>query len=464
MKQQHLTWMHIGAGSFHRAHQAWYLNQLLSKGDDRWSIALGNIRDDATDLLNNLAHQHGEYVLETVTPAGKRAYEKIRSIRTIVPWDKQLSALTQQGSDPATRVISFTVTEGGYYLDTHFKLEAGNPDIKADLAGQATTIYGALSKILHQRMQLNSGKVTLLCCDNVRHNGERFHDGMIQFLETKGDQELLSWMNNNCTTPNTMVDRITPRPTADIAPRVKEALGIDDLAPVMGEAFIQWVIEDNFVAGRPALEKVDVEMVESVVPYEEAKIRILNASHSCIAWAGTLIGLNFIDESTRHQDIYKLAYEYISEDVIPSLTPCPLDLENYRDVVLDRFSNPYIKDTNQRVAADGFSKIPGMVTPTLDDCYNRGSVPKSATALPALFFLFMQRWHQGSLPYNYEDGILDEAAVHAMFNSPDPIAVYARDKKLFGLQANNADFEALLRQQIKQLRQWAHSHLSEPVA
>jgi D-arabinitol 4-dehydrogenase len=118
-----------------------------------------------------------------------------------------------------------------------------------------------------------------------------------------------------------------------------------------------------------------VELVESVLPWEEAKIRILNATHSCIAWAGTLIGLSFIDDSTRQSAIRQMAWEYVSRDVIPSLTPSPLDLATYRDVVLARFSNPYIKDTNQRVAADGLSKIPGMVTPTLIECYKRGETP-----------------------------------------------------------------------------------------
>ena len=140
----------------------------------------------------------------------------------------------------------------------------------------------------------------------------------------------------------------------------------------MGEAFIQWVIEDHFIAGRPAWEKVGAELVDSVMPYEEAKIRILNATHSCIAWAGTLVGLNYIHEGTLDADIHKFAYDYVTEDVIPCLTPSPLDLERYRDVVLDRFSNPYIQDTNQRVAADGFSKIPGFIAPTLAECFERG--------------------------------------------------------------------------------------------
>ncbi len=135
-------------------------------------------------------------------------------------------------------------------------------------------------------------------------------------------------------------------------------------------------------------------MVTSVLPYEEAKIRILNASHSCIAWAGSLIGQCYIHESTQTDAIRQMAYDYVTQDVIPSLTPSPLDLAHYRDVVLERFSNPYIRDTNQRVAADGFSKIPGFITPTLIECYQRGGVPTATAMLPALFFVFMESWHQ----------------------------------------------------------------------
>ncbi len=446
--EQHYIWLHVGAGSFHRAHQAWYLHRLREQGDVSWSIALGNIRDDANALLAALAQQNGEYTLETVTPQGERRYEKITSIRKVIPWDEKLEGLATQGAARETAVISFTVTESGYYLDTHFHLDRANADIQADLGGGARTIYGTVARILQRRRAAGNGGVTLLCCDNVRHNGERFRDGLTEFLTLRGDDDLLAWLADNVTTPNTMVDRITPRPSPDIAVRVKEALGVDDRVSVMGESFIQWVVEDNFASSRPALETVGAEMVESVVPYEEAKIRILNASHSCIAWAGTLVGQSYIHESTATDPIRQLAWNYVTHDVIPSLSPSPLNLAQYRDVVLERFSNPYICDTNQRVAADGFSKIPGFITPTLCECYERGKEPRATAALPALFFLFMRRWHEGKLPYDYQDGILDETVTHAMFNAPDPVATYARDAKLFGPLAAKREFEALLRTTI----------------
>lgn len=442
------TWLHIGLGSFHRAHQAWYLHRLIAQGDSLWHIAAGNIRNDAEHIVAALSAQRGRYVLETVSPEGERAYEEITSIQKLLPWQADLQPLISEGAKPETKVIAFTVTEGGYYLNTAHKLEVGNADLACDLEGGNKTIYGVITQILEQRMANNSGPLTLLNCDNVRHNGERFHDGLVEFLALTGKQAVIVWLKANTTCPNTMVDRITPRPAADLPARIKEATGIDDKAPVMGETFIQWVVEDNFRDARPDLEAVGVEMVESVIPYEEAKIRILNASHSCIAWAGTLMGKQFIHESTLTDTIYAIADRYVTEDVIPSLGDNGIDLPTYRDVVLKRFTNPYIEDTNQRVAADGFSKIPAMITPTMIECYQRNAVPHATAMLPALFFVFMEQWHKGLLPYEYQDGILDVEAVHAMFNAQDPIALFASDKTLFGELAAREDFSALLREKI----------------
>lgn len=448
------VWMHIGAGSFHRAHQAWYLHQLRKQGDESWGIALGNIRQDAAPLLDQLAQQQGEYVLETVTPEGERDYETITSLRKILPWDSDISALIEQGARAETRVISFTVTEAGYYLTPAFTLDLSQADVKADLGGDIRTLYGALSRILTQRVAEGGAPVTLLNCDNLRHNGERFRDAFLAFLTAKGDTTLADWVRAQTRSPNTMVDRITPRPTPQVAERVQAATGKQDGAAVMAESFIQWVIEDDFIAGRPALEKAGVELVESVLPWEEAKIRILNATHAAIAWAGTLIGLNYIDESTRHPAIYQLAHDYVTQDVIPSLSPSPLDLADYRDVVLARFSNPYIQDTNQRVGADGLSKIPGMVTPTLQACYQRGVQPAATAVIPALFFLFMQRWASDDLPYPYQDGALQVELLRKQFASADPLRAFLSDRALFAELASDRAFHELVTRRVTSLQQW----------
>lgn len=210
--------LHIGAGSFHRAHQAWYLhklNEIRKEGEPRWSLAVGNIRGDMNPVLEGLAAQDGVYTLETVTPAGERAYETIRSIERVLPWSESLDGLIEAGADPTCKVIAFTVTEGGYYLDEHDRLDTANPDLANDLKGGHTTIYGALAAILEARMQRNAGPVTLQSCDNLRSNGERFHAGMSEFLERRGANALRAWSDANTTSPSSMVDRITPRRGAD---------------------------------------------------------------------------------------------------------------------------------------------------------------------------------------------------------------------------------------------------------
>ena len=441
--------LHLGLGSFHRAHQAVYLHRLIEQGDTDWSLAGGNLRADMADTVAALAAQNGEYTLETVSPAGERVYERIRSIRQIIPFEPGLAGLIDVGARPTTRIISFTVTEAGYYLDTRNKLDLRYADLRADLEGRSRcTIYGAIAAILHERMARGAGAVTLLNCDNLRSNGERFRAGLLDFLERRGDTALRTWVEANTSCPNNMVDRITPRPSPDVAERVRAATGWNDAAPVMGERFIQWVIEDRFIAGRPAWEEAGAEMVTSVHAYEEAKIRLLNATHSCIAWAGTLRGLTYIHEGVAVAEIRRLAFDYVTDDVIACLDtpehPCPIDLPAYRDAVLDRFSNPHLRDTNQRVAMDGFSKIPGFIVPTLRECLARGASIASSAMLPALFFAVLGRWHRGELAAEYQDGVMDPAVAHAFFTDADPLAAFCRDPLLWGPLAGDERLLAAL--------------------
>lgn len=453
-----LTQLHLGLGSFHRAHQAVYLQALHDQGDKSWRIVGGNLRPDMLDTIAALQAQNGTYTLETVNTAGERFYQTISAIEDVISWDAELSGLTQVAADPNTRIISFTVTEAGYYLDAHHQLDEHFADLRADLAGAHSTIYGALTKLLSARMQANAGAVTLLNCDNLRSNGERFYGGLKQFLAKRGDTELLTWLEANTTAPNAMVDRITPRPTADIRERVKAATGRDDAAALMAETFIQWVIEDHFVHGRPAWEQVGVEMVQDVMPYEEAKIRLLNAPHSCIAWAGTLRGYRYIHQGTQDPDIHQMAYDYVTQDVIPCLDnpdhPSPINLAHYRDVVLDRFSNPNILDTNQRVAMDGFSKIPGFIQPTLREALAAGRSIEAVAMLPALFLVFLQRQQRGEVPFNYEDQAMNPVTAQAICQADDPVAAFAAERVLFGPLAGDERLVSALRRAVARVHQF----------
>ena len=454
-----LVMLHLGLGSFHRAHQAVYLHRLIQAGDERWVLAGGNLRPDMADTLAALARQGGRYTLETVTPEGERAYEQISSIRHVLPYEPTLAALIDVGADARTRIISFTVTEAGYYLDGQNRLDTTNRDLASDLAGTTQqTIYGAVAAILRERVRREAGPVTLLNCDNLRHNGERFRAGLLEFLERRDEPGLCDWVRAHTTCPNGMVDRITPRPSPDVADRVQSATGQRDGAALMGESFIQWVIEDDFCAGRPAWETVGVEMVASVQPYEEAKIRILNGTHSCIAWAGTLVGCQFIHEGLRVPAIRRMAMDYVTDDVIPCLHtpqhPSPIDLAAYRDTVLARFGNEAIRDTNQRVAMDGFSKIPGFIAPTVRERLQAGQPMAGVARLPALFLAFLQRWHRGELPYTYHDQGMDPAVARAICSSADPVAALCADATLWHEMAGNTQLTAAVRQAYAEVQQF----------
>lgn len=456
MAEPPLLMLHLGLGSFHRAHQAVYLHRLIAQGDARWSLAAGNIRPDMPQSIAALQAQDGAYTLETVTPEGERAYQRIEAIRTVVPWDAELRGLVELGARERTRIISFTVTEAGYALDAGNRLDLSQPELAADLAaaraGRAgATIYGALTAILRARMARGAGPVTLLNCDNLRHNGDKLRAGLLQFIELAGDAALGAWVRANTSAPNAMVDRITPRPTLDVVARVEAATGRHDPAALMAEDFSQWVIEERFVAGRPDWERVGVEMVDSVNAHEEAKIRLLNATHSCIAWAGTLAGYAHIHEGVRDPRIRQLAHDYATQDAIPVLSPSAIDLAAYRDSVLRRFGNAALRDTNQRVAMDGYSKIPGFIAPTLRERLARGNSIEAAAVLPALFLACLQRWHQGTLPYDYQDQAMDPRAAHALCASTDPVAALCADPVLWGPLAGNEQLTSAVRRAVQRV-------------
>jgi D-arabinitol 4-dehydrogenase len=465
-----LVMLHLGLGSFHRAHQAVYQQALHDAGDQRWVLAGGNIRADMADTISALQASGGAYTLETVSPALERQYQRITAIRELIGHDAELSGLVARGADAATRIVSFTVTEAGYYLDAANRLDLNFSDLAADLAAakaghphpQTPTIYGALTALLRARRAAGAGPLTLLNCDNLRHNGDRARSGLLQFIELAGDADLLAWVQAHTSSPNAMVDRITPRPTSEVRARVLAATGVDDPAALMGERFIQWVIEDRFVAGRPAWETVGVQMVDSVDAFEEAKIRLLNASHSCIAWAGTLVGYQYIHEGTLDPVIRQLAFDYVTDDTIPVLDtaekPSPIDLAAYRDVVLERFGNPAIADTNQRVAMDGFSKIPGFIAPTVRERLARGETIHSVAMLPALFLAYLQRWHSGQLPYTYQDQAMDPALAHAICDAADPVAAFCEQGPLWGPLAGDARLVAALRTAAARVATFIQEH------
>ena len=442
--------VHLGLGAFHRAHQAAYLQRLIDAGERRWTIVAGNLRPDQEATVEALRAQGGAYTLETVAPSGERSYLRITAISEVIGWQPGLAPLIEAGAAPQTRIVSFTVTEAGYSFDAGGQLDVGAPDVVADLAALADgttcrTIYGALVLLLRARMRRGAGPLTLLCCDNLRHNGERVRAALLRFVDALGDAALRAWIEAATTSPSSMVDRITPRPTAEVRARVRAATGVDDPAALMCERFSQWVIEDRFASERPRWEDVGVDIVASVAPYEEAKIRLLNATHSAVAWGGTLAGTRYIHEGVGDAEIRAFAERYLTVDAIPALGASPLDLHAYGASVLERFGNPFIRDTNERVAVDGFAKLAGFVMPTVRDRLAQGQPIDAVAVLPALYLAWLQRWRRGALPYAYQDQALAPDAAAALCDSGDPVAQLARETRLWGACAGDERLLAALR-------------------
>lgn len=442
--------VHLGLGAFHRAHQAAVLQRLRDGGDVSWTLASGNLRDDGGAVETALLAQGGVYTLETVAPSGIRNYQRIDAVAKVIPYSPDHIALIALAADPDTRIVSFTVTEAGYCLDPNGHLDSASADFVADVAAHRAgapprTIYGALAAIAARRRSTGAGPITLLSCDNLRHNGDRVREGLHKFLALTGDDALREWTEENTSCPNSMVDRITPQPTTALRLRVAAKCGREDGAPVMAESFLQWVIEDDFCNGRPDWEAAGVVMTADVTPYEEAKIRILNASHCIIAWAGALAGYDTIDAAVSDPVIHRIVHDYVSAHVVPCLLPSPVDLHAYRDSVLARFGNAALGDSIERVACDSYAKFQGFIAPTLRQCLHDGADLEGAAIVPALLLAFLLRWHRGALSFAYRDQAMDSVEVAAMCASADPVGVFCADQTLWGDMAGNREMELAVR-------------------
>lgn len=455
--------LHLGLGAFHRAHQAVFMQRLHDRGDRRWVLAAGNIRDDDGPVVAALHRCHGRYTLETVAPDGARTWCRIEALGEVVPYTADLSGLVALAADPATRIISCTVTESGHGLDAHGALAAGTAAVRTDIAAlrdgrPVRTLHGVLARLLAARRAAAAGPVTLLCCDNIRHGGQHMRAALLEFLALAGEPALRDWVGANTCSPDGMVDRITPRPDAGVRARALAATGSDDPAAVMSEAWLQWVLEDRFIAGRPHWEAAGVELVAdgaSVTAHEEAKIRILNGAHSGIAWAGALRGHRTIDAAIADPRIRWLVREHMMEVAIPCLRARAAgggpDLPAYADAVLERFGNAALGDTVERVAADSLHKLAGFVAPNVHDLHTAGAGLDRAARLPVLLLLFLRRHLRGGLPFTLRDPALGAAAVADLVQADDPVAAFAGLAPLWGRLAHDPLLLAGLRRAVAEV-------------
>jgi mannitol 2-dehydrogenase len=379
--------VHIGVGNFHRAHQAWYLHRLMQEGlAHDWAIVGAGVRPGDAAMRERLLAQDCLTTLIELRPDGTSA-EICGSMIDFLPVEDDNGALIARMADPAIRIVSLTVTEGGYYLNAATgAFDAAHPDIAHDAANPHAprTAFGAIVAALGHRRGAGEDPFTVLSCDNLRENGVVTRDAVVS-LARLSDPDLAGWMEARCTFPNSMVDCIVPATgPAEIA--AARALGIDDAAPVTHENFRQWVIEDAFCAGRPDWDRVGATVTNDVHAYESMKIRILNAGHQVLANAGELLGVNTIADCMADSRIAAFWRRVEREEIVPHVAPVPgMTPLAYAELIESRFANPAIRDTTRRVAFDGSSRHPAFVLPILRDAQAAGTPVEGLSLVEALW-------------------------------------------------------------------------------
>lgn len=374
--------VHLGLGAFHRAHQAILTQRALVTAPGPWAISGASLRSPA--VRDAMRPQDCLYTLLENDGADERA-SVVGVIREALFAPEEGEALLARLAAPSTRIVTLTVTEKGYgHNPATGEIDPANPDIRADLGGGSPprSTLGWLVRGLGRRRAEGAGRLTVLCCDNMARNGRTLHGLVRQFAE-RIDRDLAAWIEDEIRFPSSMVDRIVPAATAASLDHAASLLGLRDEAAVSAEAFVQWVIEDDFAAGRPRWEAAGAELVRDVAPYQELKLRLLNGAHSAVAYLGALLGKPLVADVMADPELARFTERLMREEIAP-LTPAPpgFDVEGYVDALLRRFANPTLRHRTLQIAMDGSQKVPVRWLPVLREARRRGAaVPRLVTAL-----------------------------------------------------------------------------------
>ncbi|HVX81875.1 MAG: mannitol dehydrogenase family protein [Devosia sp.] len=357
--------VHLGLGAFHRAHMAVYIQRLLAR-EPQWAIVGASLRH--ADVKDALTPQDGLYTV-AVRDAGGTRCEVIGSIIGILDGRRERARLLDLMAHPVIGIVSLTITEKGYCHDPATgELDERHPDIVHDLEDPESpnSAPGLIVAAIERRRRAGVPPVAVMSCDNLPSNGKTTARIVTRLAELRS-RELAEYIRGNVAFPSTMVDRIVPATTAADRQLVAQAIGLEDAWPVMTEPFTQWVIEDNFPQGRPSFHAVGAEMVSDVEPYERMKLRMLNGSHSTLAYLGYLAGYDYVSEAIAAPGFGPLIKGLMSEEVIPTLNMPGVDLARYRDDLLSRFANPALQHRTQQIAMDGTQKLPQRLLNTIRD-------------------------------------------------------------------------------------------------
>lgn len=364
--------VHLGVGAFHRAHQAVYLDDCLARGATGWAVCGASLR--SPDTSEALDPQDGLYAVAVRSGAGDDL-RVVGSLRRLLVAPRDPQALLAAMTDPKVRIVTLTVTEKGYCHDPATgTLDERHPDIVADLANPSAprSAPGYLVEALARRRAAGVAPFTVLCCDNLPANGETVAKVVTRFASLR-DPDLGRWVEGEVAFPCTMVDRIVPATTDADRAMVAGRLGLEDAWPVMAEPFSQWVIEDRFPTGRPPLEEVGAQLVADVRPYEDMKLRLLNGSHSTLAYLGYLAGKETISDVMAAPAFAALVAALQDQEVTATVPPAPgADLAAYKRALRERFANPALKHRTWQIAMDGSQKLPQRLLAPIRDRLKAG--------------------------------------------------------------------------------------------
>lgn len=443
--------VHLGVGNFHRAHQALYFNSYLNNTEDlQWGICGINLRSEERKNFNFIKERNGNYVLKTISTTGEIEFAEIHSILKLFDWSKNKNEAEDVLAQPNVEIVTMTVTESGYYINENNKLNLDLEIVKNNiLKKEQSIIYAYLMSSLKKRMISIDKEITLLCCDNIRENGKMLELCLKKYIEESGEIDLLNWINRKVSFPSCMVDRITPRAPKNLKEEVYQKFKIDEKCSVMAEPFIQWVIEDNFIGKRPSLEKVGVEFVKNVIPYEEIKIRILNAGHVALAYFGVLRGHKTYDQAIKDKELEKYFFDVERKEIIPALgRNLPLNLSEYLKIIHDRFRNENIGDRLERLTMDGVGKFPIFIVPTIKKCFEIKIIPKNIIFSIASWYIFMIKINNREIKFNYIEPSWDWIK---QFLNKDEDFIFC--KELWGeIPHKYNDFSKILKKQIIDLK------------
>jgi mannitol 2-dehydrogenase len=437
--------VHLGFGGFHRAHMARYTHDLMERRVDatEWGIVGVGMLPADVRVSDALKPQDALYTL-VERQDGDEAATIVGSVCEVIFAGESSQAALDAIDDPAIRIVSLTVTENGYCRNAATKtLDRDHPSIVDDLAhpDKPRSAVGILVEAYRRRMAVRAPAFTALTCDNIQHNGVVLRDAVLALASWR-DQALAEWIAANASFPSTMVDRITPVTTPAQIEDFTARFDLVDRRPVFCERFRQWVIEDNFVAGRPAWEEVGAQFVADVTPYEFMKLRLLNASHLAIAGLGRLMGYVYIDETIRDPSLRSYMRALMDRETGPTLPPIPgVDLDGYKTQLLERFGNVAIKDTVDRVNAD--APINLLLEPIRDRLAAGAKVDLLVLALAAWMRRVTGVDETGN-PISVVHPLADLLRERANAGGPDPLPLLSI-RKVFGDLIEHGAFVATLK-------------------